>query len=142
MGRVVMRTQLKKVLRFYFSAGSLNSALDGIITRLAATSWQDICGGEHTFDKVNAVIEIKAECETFWARLNKVMAKLPSADLLALKKYARRRTGVIGLDAAERKKIHSALVKFRRRAGMLLSNCKRGYACVCAYYALISPNPD
>lgn len=137
-----MRTQLKKVLRFYFSAGSLNSALDGVITRLAATSWQECCGGERTFDKVNTVIEIKAELEEFWARLNKVMAKLPSVDLLALKKYASLRVGVLGLDAAERKKIHSALVKFKRRAGLLLLSCKRGYACVCAYYALISPNPD
>ncbi|MGN1060211.1 MAG: hypothetical protein ACI4QN_00610 [Candidatus Coproplasma sp.] len=137
-----MRTQLKKVIRFYFSAGSLNSALDGIITRLAASSWQELRLGEHTFDKVNKVIEIKAELKTFWVRLNGVMAKLPTADLLALKKYASLRTGVMGLDAAERRIIHSALVKFKRRAGIVLISCKKGYECVCAYYALISPNPD
>lgn len=137
-----MRTQLKKILRFYFSAGSLNATLDGIITRLAASSWSDICGGVHTYDKVNTLIEIKGELKDFWARLDKVMEKLPADDLLALKKYASLRTGVTLLADSERRRIHSALVKFKRKAGNVLSSGKRGYECVCAYYALISPSPD
>ncbi|MGN0806044.1 MAG: hypothetical protein ACI4MC_03315 [Candidatus Coproplasma sp.] len=137
-----MRTQLKRILRFYFSAGSLNDALDGIISRLAATSWQDMCGGEHTFDKVNTVIGIKKELKSFWARLDKVMEKLPKADLSALKRYASLRTGVSTLDEGERRRIHSALVKFRRRANTVLSSGKKGYECICEYYALISCSPD
>lgn len=137
-----MRTQLKKILRFYFSAGSLNRALDGVILRLAASSWQDLCEGERTFDRVNAVIAVKAELKDFWARLNTVMEKLPRRDLLALEKYAALRTGVSPLDGEDRRAIHSALVKFKRRTGVLLSSSVRAYKCVCAYYALISPTPD
>lgn len=137
-----MNVKLKKVLRFYFSAGSLNCALDGVINRLASTSWQDICGCEHSFDKVNTVIEIKEELKVFWERLNRVMAKLPAVDLLSLKKYASLRVGVSGLDADERRRIHSALVKFKRKVGTVLSISAKGYRCVCVYYALISPYPD
>lgn len=137
-----MNVKLKRVLRFYFSAASLNDALDGIITRFAATSWKEFAGGEHTFDKVCTVIEVKEELEVLWARLNKVMEKLPQADLLALKQYASLRTGVTALSEDERRRIHSALVKFRRRAGNVLLTSKRGYECVCAYYALINPAHD
>ena len=138
----MMNIKLKRVLRFYFSAGSLNVALDNIITRLASTSWQDVCGGEHTFDRVNTLIEVKEELKEFWARLNGVMEKFPRPDFEALKKYASLRTGVAPSDKEERQKIHSALVKFRRRAINVLLSSPRGYRCVCAYYALISSAPD
>ncbi|MGN1373318.1 MAG: hypothetical protein ACI4VK_04650 [Candidatus Coproplasma sp.] len=137
-----MNVKLKRVLRFYFSAGSLNDMLDGMITKYAASSWREIAGGVHSFDKVCTVIEVKEELEELWARLDKVMVKLPCDDLLALKKYASLRTGVSKLSEAERRKIHSALVKFRRKTVNLLSSGKRGYECICAYYALISPDPD
>ncbi|MGN1104280.1 MAG: hypothetical protein ACI4QI_05325 [Candidatus Coproplasma sp.] len=137
-----MNIKLKRVLRFYFSAGSLNVALNNIITRLAATSWQDVFGGEHTFDKVNTVIEVKEELKEFWARLNGVMEKFPRSDYEALKKYASLRVGVSPSDNDERRKMHSALVKFRRRAINVLLSSQRGYRCVCAYYALISSAPD
>lgn len=137
-----MNIKLKRVLRFYFSAGSLNDCLNGIITRLAASSWNDICGGERIYDRVCTVIGIKEELRTFWARLDGVMEKLPQKDVLALKQYASLRTGVAVLDKERRRSIHSALVKFRRRALNVLISGKRGYECICAYYALISPAPD
>ena len=137
-----MNVKLKRVLRFYFSAGSLNDALDGIITRLAATSWQDIYGGEHTFDRVNRIIAVKEELKSFWARLNGVMEKLPQKDVIALKLYSSLRTGVTALAEGERRQIHSALVKFRRKVGNVISSGGKGYECICAYYALLSHNPD
>lgn len=137
-----MNVKLKRVLRFYYSAGSLNDALDGVINRLAATSWKDVFGGEHTYDKVYTVIEVKQELNNFWVRLNGVMEKLPQTDFLALKKYASLRTGLTSLDELERRRIHSALVKFSRRARNVLVSAGNGYKCICAYYALIKSTPD
>lgn len=137
-----MKTQLKKVIRFYFSAGSLKSALDGLICSVAASSWKEPFGGERTFDRVTALIGVKEVLSHFWARLNGVMEKLPVSDVLALKKYSALRVGTTNLPQEERRKIHSALIKFKRRAGRVLSACGDAYKCVCAYYAIIAPSPD
>ncbi len=137
-----MRSQLKKVLRFYFSAGSLNSALDGVITYLAASSWQEKLSVESVFERVNTVIAVKRQLRAYWARLDGVMVKLPQADLQSLKRYAALRTGVTVLDKEEQRRIHSALVKFRRRAGAAVSTGAGAYKCICAYYALISSVSD
>lgn len=137
-----MKTQLKKVIRFYYSAGSLNSALDGLILSVAASSWEEPFGGERAFDRIIEAIGVKEGLSHFWARLNAVMEKLPSSDRLALKKYSALRTGTAKLPQEERRKIHGALVKFKRRASGVLSSCTEEYKCVCAYYAIINPVPD
>lgn len=135
-----MRAGLKKILRFYYSAGSLNDALDMIIERVALNSWKD--GEGECFCKVSAVIEVKGELKDFWARLDKVMTSLKEGDLNTLKRYARMRRGISKLSVGDRREIHRALVKFGRRAQKLLENSDRAIKCVYAYYALIRPDPD
>lgn len=137
-----MRTQLKKVIRFYFSAGSLNSALDSLAEGIAASSWRDLYGGEHAFDRVKQIVKVKGELSCFWSRLNGVMEKLPQRDLLTLKQYASLRTGITKLSTNVQRAVKASLIKFRRRAGGVINSCPKAYACVCAYYPLISYNPD
>lgn len=137
-----MRTQLKKVLRFYFSAGSLNCALDSLAEGIASSSWKDLYGGKHAFDRVGQIIKVKGELSCFWSRLNVVMEKLPQSDLLILKKYASLRTGITKLSASGQQAVRASLIKFKRRAGRIINSCPTAYACVCAYYPLISYVPD
>ena len=138
--RWLMRAWLKKILRFYYSAGSLNDALDKIIECVALNSWKD--GEGVCFCKVSEVIEVKGELKEFWARLDKVMTSLKEGDINTLKRYARMRRGTSLLSEEDRREIHRALVKFGRRAQSLLTDCDRAIKCVYAYYALIRPEPD
>lgn len=137
-----MRARLKQILRFYFSADSLNKSLDAIIENIALNSWKEDYGGAKYFTRINGVLEVKGELSDFWARLDGVMSALTERDLTALKRYARLRTGVSRLGEGERRELHRVIVKFGRRAACLLNNSQKALKCVYAYYALISPEPD
>lgn len=115
-----MRANLKKLLRFYYSAEGVNDALDGVISRLAFSSWRDPYGGEHSFDEVSRVVEIKAELSGLWAELNGVISAMTERDRQSLERYARLKTGIGALGEGERKELHRVLVKFTRRLGTLL----------------------
>lgn len=127
-------------MAFYFSAGSLNKMLDGIIERLAVSSGQDVYAGcEVYFDRIVKVTEDKRRLSELWARLDGVLSKMTERDRETLKRYGAARTGV---KEEERKEIHRAAVKFARRAGGLLKGGGELYAVMCAYRCLISPAPD
>lgn len=127
-------------MAFYFSAGSLNKMLDGIIERLAVSSGQDVYAGcEVYFDRIVKVTEDKRRLSELWARLDGVLSKMTERDRETLKRYGAARTGV---KKEERKEIHRAAVKFARRAGGLLKGGGELYAVLCAYRCLISPAPD
>lgn len=132
--------KIKNIMRFYFSAGSLNKALDNIITRLALSSGQDIYAGcEEYFDKIVKVLGDKRSLSELWARLDGVMCNMTERDRATLKFYAAARGGVKG---DEKKEIHRAAVKFARRAAGLLKSCGKLYSVMCTYRCLISPAPD
>lgn len=132
--------KIKQLMRFYFSAGSLDRALDNIITRLALSSGQDTFAGcEAYFDKISKVLEDKQKLSELWARLDGVLNNMTERDRAALKRYAAARTGIKG---DEKKEIHRAAVKFVRRAAGLLKSCGGLYTTLCAYRCLISPAPD
>lgn len=136
-GRAV---KIKQLMRFYFSAGSLNRALDNIVTRLAMSSGQDVYAGcEEYFDKICKVLEDKRSLSELWARLDGVLCNMTERDRATLKFYAAARVGVKG---DEKKEIHRAAVKFARRAGGLLKSGGELYSVLCAYRCLISPAPD
>jgi len=115
-----MRANLKKLLRFYYSAESVNEALDGVILRLASSSWCDSFGGEHSFDKVNRVVEVKAELSGLWAELDGIISAMTESDRQSLERYLQLKTGIGALGEEERKELHRVLVKFTRRLGTLL----------------------
>ena len=132
--------KIKTLLRFYFSAGSLNEALDNLITRLAVTSGLDIYGGGAAYaERISDIGADKQSLSELWGRLDGIISKMTERDRLTLKSYAALRTGVKG---GEKKEIHRAAVKFTRRAGGLLTSCDGIYKVVCAYRCLISPAPD
>lgn len=135
-GRAV---KIKQLMRFYFSAGSLDRALDNIITRLALSSGQDTFAGcEAYFDKICKVLEDKRSLSELWARLDGVLCNMTERDRTALKYYAAARCGVKG---EIKREIHRAAVKFARRAAGLLKTCGELYSVLCAYRCLISPAP-
>ena len=136
-GRAV---KIKSLMRFYFSAGSLNRALDNIITRLALSSGQDVYAGcEEYFDKIVKVLSDKRSLGELWARLDGVMSNMTERDRAALKFYAAARCGVKG---DEKKEIHRAAVKFARRAAGLLRSCSELFSVLRTYRCLISSAPD
>ena len=137
-----MKAKLKQILRFYFSADSLNKALDAIIENIALNSWKDGYDNAKYFTRINSVVEVKGELSDFWARLNGVMLTLTDRDLATLKGYARLRSGISRLDEDGKRELHRAVVKFSRKTAGLLNNSDRALKCISAYYALISPKID
>lgn len=132
--------KIKRLLLFYFSAGSLDRALDNIITRLALSAGQDVYAGcEVYFERIVKVTEDKRKLSELWARLDGVLSNMTERDRAALKAYAAARTGVKG---DEKKEIHRAAVKFARRADGILKGGGEPYSVLCAYRCLISSAPD
>ncbi len=132
--------KIKRLMAFYFWAGSLDKALDNIITRLALASGQDAFSGcEKYFEKICKVSEDKRKLSELWARLDEVLGKMTERDRAALKTYAAARVGVKG---EVKKEIHRAAVKFSRRAEWLLKSGGELYSVLCAYRCLISPSPN
>lgn len=131
---------VKKLLRFYFGADSLNSALDNIIARIAVQAGYDIYKGcEYYAEKIAAAVEVKGELNKLWIRLNGVVAGLDGKDIQTLKWYSSMRTGIKKLSESGKREIHRAVVKFTRRAQFIITGSGRAYKLLCAYYALISP---
>ncbi len=136
-GRAV---KIKHLMRFYFSAGSLDRAFDNIITRLALSAGQDTYAGcEKYFDKICKICEDRRKLSQLWARLDGVISNMTERDRATLKYYAAVRTKI---KDGDKKEIHRAAVKFARRAGGLLKGGGELFAVLCTYRCLISPSPD
>lgn len=133
---------IKKLLRFYFSAGSLERALDNLIEGIACKSAEGIRGCGYYADKISAVVAVKAELSGMWAKLDCVLGSMSERDKDSLKRYASLRTGVSKLDMPERRELHRVTVKFSRRAGGRLKGSGAAYRTLCTYYGLINPCPD
>ena len=131
---------IKNLMRFYFSAGSLNAALDRLILRLGLAAGNDYLAGCAAYaERAAKVVEAKGRLAELWARLDGVICGLTERDRLALNKYAAMRGGADGEDKRER---HRAAVKFARRAQGLRRGGLDDYKLLCAYLCLISPAPD
>lgn len=127
-------------MRFYFSAGSLDRALNNLITRLALAAGGDTYAGcEPYAERILGLIEVKERLGQFWARLDGIIGALTEADRAALKRYASVRGGPA---ATEKRELHRAVVKFTRRAGGLLAGGNEQYKIMCAFQCLLSPAPD
>ena len=132
--------KIKNLLRFYYSAGSLDRALNNLIFRLAVKAGGDTYSGcEPYADRIAGLIEVKGKLAQLWARLDEIVSGMTEADGAALKKYAYARRAYNG---AEKRELHRAVVKFTRRAGGLLSGGEKLYKLMCAYCCLLSPKPD
>lgn len=141
-GAEVSKVVIKKLLRFYFSAGSLERALDDLILAIACKSAEGIRGCAYYADKISAVTSVKRELAGIWAKLDAIIGGMNETDVKSLKRYASMRTGVSKLDICERRELHRVTVKFSRRAGGRLKPYGAAYRTLCAYYGLINPQPD
>lgn len=131
---------IKLLLRFYFSAGRLNSLLDDMIMQMAVTAGADgFCGCERQAKRIEAVIAKKSRMGELWERLDGIMQKLTDGDLQTLKAYAAQRRRI---KEAEKKEFHRAIVKFTRRARRLLDGGEEQFNALSAYACLLSPAPD
>lgn len=133
---------IKKLLRFYFSAGSLERALNNLIEGIACRSAEGIRGCAYYADKILAVTAVKEELAALWAKLDSIVSAMSDNDVKSLKRYASMRTGVSKLDIAEKRELHRATVKFSRRAEGRLKSAGAAYRTVCVYYGIINPSPD
>lgn len=134
--------KLKKLLRFYYSADSLNSALDNIIKGFAAAAATDVYRGcEYYFGKIAVVVEKKVGLSGLWRALDGIISKMSARDWETLGFYARLRTGTARLEEGVRREIHRAVVKFARRAGTSLDRFSAETDILNEYYCLISPEP-
>lgn len=132
--------KIKNLLRFYFSAGSLNDALDRLITHLAVSSGLDTYGGCELYaERISAIVADKQKLSELWARLDGVISNMTERDRQTLKAYAALRVGAKG---GEKKEFHRAAVKFARRAGGLVAGGGEVFKVLGTYRCLISPAPD
>ena len=129
----------KRLLKFYFSAGNLDSVLNAAITQTALAAGRDGYGNcEEYADKMCSLIYTKSRLAQVWARLDGIISAMTERDKCTLKLYAAMRRGP---EESERKELHRAVVKFMRRAGGILADNKV-YALLGAYCCLINPAPE
>lgn len=132
--------KIKNLLRFYYSADSLNKTFDNLIMRLALAAGEDAFSGCGRYaERMAEIVEVKAELGDLWARLDKVLSAMTEGDRLTLKRYAALR---VGPDCAFKREIHRAAVKFARRAGGIVAGGGRAYKILCAYRCLMNPAPE
>ncbi|MDE7181774.1 MAG: hypothetical protein K2O41_01905 [Clostridia bacterium] len=130
--------KVKKILRFYFSAESLERAFDNLITRYALASAER--GGEESAERILRVLGEKDELAKLWRYIDTVVPTLPPAEQSALKEYAALRCGIKRISDEKRKLLRRSVIKFTRRARRLESFIE-GLRLVAKYYCLISPSP-
>lgn len=133
--------KVKRLLKFYFCAEELNSALDDIIMRKAAGSAMGACA-EECADDILKIISAKQELNRLWNYLDKIFAGLGREDIIRLERYAMMRCGLKMLGSEERKGIHSSLMKFSRRNLNFGSRFDVAMKVLGAYYCLIPPRRE
>lgn len=128
---------VKRLLRFYFSAGNLNAAMDEAIKRLAARSMDDFLGGEYYAEKMLRLAEEKGELSKLWWYLDLSMSDMGEGDGEALKLYAAARRGIGSFDEVTRKAVRRAAVKFARRISRGIRAYSAGVALVDEWYCIM-----
>ena len=131
--RVILK--VKKVLRFYFSADSLERAFGNLILNSAYSSAYSY-GGEYA-EKICSLIGEKQELSELWSYIDGVMNELSEEEFAALKGYAGLRCGIKNLCVEKRREIKRAAMKFRRRAKRLES-FENALGLVGKYYCLLT----
>lgn len=102
----------KKILRFYFTADSLERAFDNLIIHKACDSGSDALA---TAERLCSVIGDKMQLERLWAYLDGVLSQFSKEERLMLSGYAARRAQK-DIDA---RAVRCTLAKFIRRARRL-----------------------
>lgn len=108
---------IKGLLRFYFRAERLNSAVDNIIMRKACLSYRAYGGGEAVAEELCGLISDKAALCRLYGYLDGVMSRLDSAVRGELARYCGTRRGEGDPDRLPA--MRRAVAAFTRRARRL-----------------------
>lgn len=106
----------KRLLRFYFSAETVDRALNNLITAAGCSSGNAPGNGLHYAEKMLQLIDAKRELGFLWNYLDGVMKSLGESDRLILKKYGLSKSGLSKSGEGERREIRRAAIKFTRHA--------------------------
>ena len=127
--------KVKRILRFYFCADSLERAFDNLIINNAYKSVQPY-SGELYAEKICALLEEKKALSWLWYYLDGVIGGITEEERGALESYAKMRFGIKNLDDEKRREIKRAAIKFKRRARRIES-FNEALQLINKYYALI-----
>lgn len=119
----------KRILRFYFSADSLERALNNIILHTACDGGRDAL---QSAEKLCSVIGDKILLKRLWGYLDGVMSRLEEEERQILCAYCER--GAAGGENV--KKIKRALARFTRRATRL-ADFREEIETLNGYYCLV-----
>ena len=126
----------KQLIRFYFSAGNINKALDNLILDKALKSANYPGSCEYFAERILLLIDAKKELSELWSYLDNVISSFTQRERSVLKYYGLLRTGVSKLNCARKKEIKRVTVKFTRRA-YLVGRYVEGVRLVKEYYCLM-----
>lgn len=126
----------KQLIRFYFSAGSINKALDNLILDKALKSANYEKSGEYYAERILKIIGAKEELARLWNYLNGVISVMSEEERAVLKFYGGLRGGLSRLNLEEIKEVKRVTVKFRRHA-RYAERFQEGLRLVKEYYCLL-----
>ncbi|MGN0815090.1 MAG: hypothetical protein ACI4MH_07650 [Candidatus Coproplasma sp.] len=128
---------VKRLLRFYFSADKLNGAFDNLIMRYACGSGKNEGDGVECAERIISLICAKQSLSLLWGYLNGVMQAFCDKDCELLLLYAYMRGGLSKFDKEQRNNFRRVTVRFARK----VKNLERfadGIKLVNSYYALMN----
>lgn len=125
----------KQLIRFYFSAGNINEALDNLILDKALKSANYGKSCEYYVERIFALIDAKEELSKLWGYLDTVVSSLSERERSVLRFYGRLRTGLSKLTVSRAKEVKRVTVKFTRHA-RLIDRYGEGVRLVKKYYCL------
>ena len=127
--------KVKRILRFYYCAESLERAFDNLIFKIASSSFDK--SSFDCADRLCRIIDEKSELAKLWSYLDGIIPALSEEERSSLEEYAKLRCGIKRLAAEDIKRLRRAVVKFRRHARRLECFYK-GLRLVYKYYCLMS----
>lgn len=125
----------KQIIRFYFSAGDINKALDNLILDKALKSANYEKSGEFYAEQIAEIIAAKGELSLLWGYLDGVIKNFTKKERSVLKFYGGLRVGALKFEPEVFREIRRVLMKFRRHA-VNLERFGEGVRLVREYYCL------
>ena len=105
--------QVKKVLKFYFSAERIDERVDKLILKYALDAGRSC---ERSAERICELIEEKRMLSSFWGYLDGIISRLSERERTALKFYAYARQRLADFPEAIIREVRRSAVKFSRRA--------------------------
>ena len=105
--------KVKVILKFYFTAESLDRAFDNLLIKYVCAYGAD---GLKNAERLCNLIEERAKLSGLWGYLDGVISGLTERDRVSLKSYSLTRCGIKQLGDSARREFKRAVNKFVRRA--------------------------